>query len=75
MRAHDATTMQPSVLVDSYLNFLTGKVAFVGVVGNNDMDPTVFTTVVVATGTPMLPFTGLFTGSFFPHHVRVVKAL
>lgn len=67
--------VKPIVFEDSDDKFLTGVETFVGVVGKMNMKSSGVTRVRIATGSPMLPLSRLMTRSFFPHLLRVFKAL
>lgn len=69
------TPMEPAPGEYPYTNLLAGVVTLVGVVGHHDMYPTIGTLVVVAAGTPVLPFASLLASPLLPHALRVVKAL
>lgn len=72
---HDGAVMQPVVLEDSDVEFLTGVEALVGVVGNVDLQAAVAAGVLVAARPVMLPFPRLVTISLFPHFFAVLEAL
>ena len=57
----------------TYLEFLAGVVAGVGVVQHDDLQPAVLTFEVVAAGAPVLPLPDLVTAPLLPHLLGVVK--